>query len=276
MLKIKPFVKWAGGKSQLLESLMKNITFPYDTYYEPFVGGGALLFAMQPKKAVISDINKQLINAYRQLKNDADAVIREIDAIEKNPCDKDYYLKIRDAYNAKIARNELDAECAGLMIWINKHCFNGLYRVNSKGLFNVPYNNNVKANSMDRRNLIAIGRYLASNDVDIRLSDFEETCSSATENDFVYFDSPYIPESETANFTDYTKDGFAYEDHVRLSNLYRKLDSYGVKILLSNNDVPLSRKLYSGFTVRSLAVHRNINSAGSKRHGREILVKNYT
>lgn len=139
-----PFVKWAGGKGQLLEKLKNRLPDSFKTYYEPFVGGGALLLEIKPQKAVINDINEQLINAYRQLKAEPRDVIRAVRRIEETPCDKDFYLAMRERYNEKIAKGELDAECAGLMIWINKHCFNGLYRVNRKGLFNVPYNNSIR------------------------------------------------------------------------------------------------------------------------------------
>ena len=150
-------------------------------------------------------------------------------------------------YNEKITNNELDVECAALMIWINKHCFNGLYRVNNKGLFNVPYNNKQTGKSMDEVNLVNIGYYLSENKIDIRCQDFEELCEECKAGDFVYFDSPYLPESETAYFTDYTKDGFGKEDHERLAKLYRLLDSKGVMVMLSNNNVPLAHQLYEGF-----------------------------
>lgn len=133
--KTEPFVKWAGGKRQLLESRMPDI---YNRYYEPFAGGGALLLDVQPANAVINDTNGQLLNVYRQLKVNPETVIVAVGELDKVACDKERYYLVRDRYNEKIQAQELDAECAALMIWINKHCFNGLYRVNSKGLFNVP------------------------------------------------------------------------------------------------------------------------------------------
>ncbi len=273
--KMGPFVKWAGGKTQLLEKLHDRVPNSYSTYYEPFIGGGALLWHEKPRKAVISDVNEQLINLYQQLQIDPRSVIRAVGRIDEGPCDKDYYLKMRDAYNAKIRNHELDAECAGLMIWINKHCFNGLYRVNSKGLFNVPYNNKQTGKSIDEANLMSIGFYLANSDVSILCQDFEETCEDVKKGDFVYFDSPYIPVSETADFTDYTKDGFSYDDHVRLAKLYRRLDSIGAKVMLSNHDVPLVYELYEGFKIESVEVKRFINSDASKREGKEVIITNY-
>ncbi len=273
--KTSPFVKWAGGKTQLLEQLKSRLPDTYETFYEPFIGGGALLFSIQPKKAIINDSNEQLINVFKQLKYNTDSVINIVKDFNSKTCDKDYYLQLRERYNKKIASNELDAECAALMIWINKHCFNGLYRVNSKGLFNVPYNNATNAKTISEENLINIGRYLTENNVKIRLGDFEAACFDCSKGDFVYLDSPYIPVSKTAYFTDYTKDGFIYEDHKRLSELFRTLDKKGVKVMLSNNDVPLVYELYDGFSIENVDVRRNINSNANKRTGKEVIITNY-
>lgn len=273
--KMGPFVKWAGGKKQLLGKLWERTPNKFDTYYEPFIGGGAVLFELKPDKAVINDVNEQLMNVYMQLKADPRAVIRAVNRIDEQVCNKEFYLKMREQYNQKIQRHELDAECAGMMIWINKHCFNGLYRVNNKGLFNVPYNNKELGKSIDEANLMSIGYYLQEADVDIRCEDFEKTCERVKENDFVYFDSPYIPVSATASFTDYTKDGFTYDDHVRLAELFKKLDSKGVKVMLSNHNVDLVYELYDGFNIEPVDVKRNINSDASKRVGKEVIIRNY-
>lgn len=273
--KIGPFVKWAGGKKQLLDRLKARLPKSYETYYEPFIGGGALLLDVQPSRAVINDTNEQLLNVYRQLKVDAEAVINAVNILDAEPCDKDKYLEMRESYNKKIAANELDAQCAALMIWTNKHCFNGLYRVNSKGLFNVPYNNKTGGVSIDADNLRNIGIFFRNNDIDIRQGDFELACSDISSGDFVYFDSPYIPISETANFTDYTKDGFSLEDHRRLAGLFRRLDSIGAKVMLSNHNVPLAHKLYDGFEIETVDVRRAINRDASKRVGKEVIVTNY-
>lgn len=270
-----PFVKWAGGKKQLLDRLEARMPAVYGRYYEPFIGGGALLLDVQPERAVINDTNEQLLNVYRQLKLDAEAVIRAVNALDAHPCDGRRYMAIRGKYNEKIEAHALDAECAALMIWLNKHCFNGLYRVNSKGLFNVPYNNRAGGVSMDAANLRNIGLYLRSRDVEIRWGDFEDACADAAPGDFVYFDPPYVPVSETAKFTDYTKDGFSLEDHKRLAALYKKLAAHGVKVMLSNHNVPLVHELYRGFTVEEVDVRRSINKDASKRSGREVIIMNY-
>lgn len=273
--KAKPFVKWAGGKAQLLRQLRERMPESYGTYYEPFVGGGALLLDVQPEAAVICDTNLQLLNVYRQLGTDAEPVIAAVRRLDAELCDRDRYLAIRSRYNDKIAGKEQDAECAALFIWLNKHCYNGLYRVNARGYFNVPYNNRVEGSSISEENLRNIGRYLRSGRVDIRLEDFEEGCRDVKEGDFVYFDSPYVPESATAYFTDYTKEGFTMEDHRRLAELFRRLDSLGAKLMLSNQDAPLVRELYQGYNVQTVAVRRSINSDATKRVGREVLITNY-
>ena len=270
-----PFVKWAGGKKQLLGKLDNRIPENFNTYFEPFVGGGALFFHLHPERAVINDSNLQLINAFRWLRADADAVISKINLYDKGGSTKEQYLMMRDRYNAKITAGELDAECAALMIWINKHCFNGLYRVNSKGLFNVPFNNRTTGPSINSENLLNISRYLNENRIEIRLEDFESACADARPGDFIYFDSPYIPASRTARFTDYTKDGFTPADHRRLAALYRTLDRRGVQLMLSNNNVPLVRELYAGFKIEEISARRSINSDATKRVGSEVIITNY-
>lgn len=274
-LAIKPCVKWAGGKRQLLGQLKAHLPKSYGRYYEPFIGGGALLFDIQPDKAVINDINEQLLNVYIRLKTDAEAVINAANLLDTVPCNIKQYMAVRTIYNDKITAKELDAECAALMIWINKHCFNGLYRVNSKGMFNVPYNNRIGGPTIDADNLRNIGIYFRDNDIDVRHGDFGTACSDVAPGDFVYFDSPYVPESKTANFTNYAKSGFSLEDHERLANLYKHLNAIGAKVMLSNNNVPLIHDLYGEFTIATVDVRRAINSDASKRTGKEVIITNY-
>lgn len=273
--KISPFVKWAGGKKQLLGHLKKRMPESYNRYFEPFIGGGALLLDIQPRRAVINDINEQLLNVYYQLKFDAEAVIKVLSSFDSVECDKEHYVFMREWYNKKIAEHVLDKECAALTIWINKHCFNGLYRVNSKGLFNVPYNNKVDGGSMSEENLRSIGSYLNTYEIKILNGDFEAACADVQPGDFVYFDPPYIPISKTANFTDYTKDGFGYNDHLRLASLFRRLDIAGVKVMLSNHNVDLVYELYDGFRIEGIEVKRSINRDASKRMGKEVIITNY-
>ncbi len=274
-LSIGPFVKWAGGKTQLLDRLEARFPDCYGRYYEPFIGGGALFLDVQPRRAVINDVNEQLLNVYKQLKYNSEEVITAINELDSVPCDKKLYLENRNKYNEKILSHILDVECAALMIWLNKHCFNGLYRVNSKGLFNVPFNNRVNGSSIDESNIRNIGSFLNKCDVDIRQGDFEEACNDVSAGDFVYFDSPYVPVSETAYFTDYTKSGFSIEDHYRLSKLFKRLSENGVNVMLSNHSVPLVYELYKGFKIEEVEVRRAINSDASKRSGKEVIITNY-
>lgn len=272
---LTPFVKWAGGKKQLISKLNEKMPKNFNKYYEPFIGGGALFLYIKPHNAVINDVNLQLLNIYKHLKIDAQTIINEVNSLDNQNRNKDFYLKMREKYNNKIKNNELDFECASLMIWINKHCFNGLYRVNQKGLFNVPYNNRISGRSIDEENLRAIGNFLNNNNIEIREGDFEKACIDVQKGDFVYFDSPYVPINKTSNFTDYTKDGFSYEDHCRLANLFRKLDSKGVKLMLSNHNVDLIYDLYKDFNIEVVDVRRAINCDASKRVGKEVVITNY-
>ncbi|WP_337527578.1 DNA adenine methylase [Anaerotignum faecicola] len=273
--KMSPFLKWAGGKTQLLEPIAARIPETYNRYFEPFIGGGAVFLSLAPSQAFINDINRQLINLYRQIKENPDAVIKIVNTLDAKPCNKEFYYTIREHFNKKISSNSFDAECAAFMIWLNKHCYNGLYRVNKKGLFNVPYNNKVNGKSIDENNLRTISSYLQKSDVTINCLDFEAFCQDVRSGDFVYFDSPYIPESATANFTSYTTNGFSFTDHERLAALFKYLDKIGAKLLLSNNDVPFVHHLYSGYHIQPLDVKRMINRNGAKRTGKEVLVTNY-
>ena len=187
--KLSPVLKWAGGKTQLLETIHARMPRTYKTYFEPFIGGGAVVLSVCPQRAVINDNNEQLVNLYTQLKYASDLLIQLVSDFDSRDCDKNFYLSMRERYNKKISTHDLDTECAALMIWINKHCFNGLYRVNGRGLFNVPYNNKVTGKSIDHENIAAIGEYLRSADISISCSDFEESCSTVCAGDFVYFDN---------------------------------------------------------------------------------------
>jgi len=270
---MQPFVKWAGGKRQLLDELNKRIPDSYNNYYEPFIGGGAFLFAAEFHNAHINDINKQLVNIYQIIKTDHQELKKLIFDFDAVICDKAYFYEMRDKFNDKIKNNILDVECAALFIWLNKHCFNGLYRVNKKGLFNVPWNNKEIGKSIDEDNIDEIHSFLQ--DVSISNMDFEEFCKNVKAGDFVYFDSPYVPESKTADFTSYTKDGFTYDDHVRLAKLFKELDKRGAKLMLSNNNVDLVFELYDGYIIEEVDARRAINSDASKRKGKEVIIRNY-
>lgn len=271
---MRPFIKWAGGKTQLLNVIKLLMPESYGTYYEPFLGGGALLLDILPKVAYVNDINSELINVYNQIKSDPKAVgtfLGGLDMIHNNHADpKEFYTKIRTQYNNDLGAGT--AEQAAKFIYLNKHCFNGLYRVNSKGEFNVPFNGKVTGlsclTSQLEETAAAIRRY------SFTAVDFEEVCRTAKAGDFVFFDSPYAPLTPTS-FTDYTKEGFAYEDHVRLAALFKQLTARGVYCLLTNHNTELIRKLYADFKYVVVSVNRNINSDADNRSGEEVIILNY-
>jgi DNA adenine methylase len=272
---IMPFVKWAGGKRQLLTQIRDRMPEKFNLYYEPFVGGGAVTFELMTKEAIINDINESLINAYRQIRNNVEEFISFINRLDgKMPEDgKGYYYSLREHYNQKLIKNELDAELAALLVFINKHCFNGLYRVNGKGLFNVPYNNS-RTSSIDEASIREISNYLKK--ITILDGDFEVACENAGEKDFIFFDSPYAPLNPTS-FESYTKEGFDVESHNRLAELYDELTERGCFCMLTNHNTDFIYELYGnkGYKIDVVSVKRFINSDASKRSGEEVIIYNY-
>lgn len=281
-LNISPFVKWAGGKRQLLEDINKRMPKNYNRYYEPFVGGGAVLFYLQPKDAIINDINKALMNAYRQIKKSPIELIKAIEELDGNiPEDgKAYYYDIRQRFNDKLIQEDYDIELAAMFIFINKHCFNGLYRVNGKGLFNVPYNNSRQA-SYNAENIMEISKYLKN--VTILDGDFEYACKSAKEGDFIFFDSPYAP-LNPSTFESYTKEGFDKDSHIRLAELFKKMTIKGCHCMLTNHNTEFINELYNNIFednskykiyIDIVSVKRMINSDANNRKGEEVIIYNY-
>lgn len=263
-----PFVKWVGGKKQLFEKIKERLPETFNNYYEPFIGGGAILFSLQPTNAHINDINKELINTYQQIKDNTEELITLIHSLDSEECNNVYYKFIREKYNEKIKTNTLDVECAAYFIYLNKHCFNGIYRVNNKGLFNVPKNTKISGSSIRDDNIRNISEYLQT--VSISNMDFEEFCKDIKQNDFVYIDSPYI-----STFDSYTKDNFSLEDHQRLARLFKELDSIGAYLMLSNSNVPMVYELYKDYNIEIVNVSRSINRIGSERRGQEVIIRNY-
>lgn len=272
---LSPFLKWAGGKRQLLDKIIDRMPKSFNNYYEPFIGGGALLFELQPAKAVINDINASLINAYITIAEKPFEFISAVTELDSQiPEDgKAYYYSLRERYNNKLVKTEYDTELAALFVFLNKHCFNGLYRVNAKGLFNVPYNNS-KRESINNESIIAISEYLKN--VKIMQGDFEKACNDAQRGDFVFFDSPYAPLNPTS-FESYTKEGFDIESHKRLANLFEKLTDKGCYCILTNHNTEFINDLYGnkGYKMDVVSVKRMINSNASKRVGEEVIIYNY-
>lgn len=272
---IAPFVKWAGGKRQLIPQIRERMPEQFNNYYEPFVGGGAVIFELLPENAVINDINRALINAYQMICEYPQAFLLEINRLDTEMWEdgKAYYYSLREHYNDKLMKGEFDVELAALFVFINKHCFNGLYRVNGKGLFNVPYNNS-RRSSVDEKSIMEISEFLK--DVTIISGDFEAACEGAGAGDFVFIDSPYAPLNPTS-FESYTKEGFDIESHRRLANLFDELTARGCYCMLTNHNTELINELYGnkGYTIDVVSVKRMINSDASNRVGEEVIICNY-
>nr|AIF09478.1 DNA adenine methylase (dam) [uncultured marine thaumarchaeote KM3_37_D10] len=274
----KPFVKWAGGKRQLLAELEKNFPKQFGTYFEPFLGGGAVLFDLLAKKpnikCSVSDLNSDLVLAYVTIRDKLGRLIESLENHSKN------YHKDSTNYYYEVRKQEPKSqiEKVSRLLFLNKTCFNGLYRVNSKGKFNVPLGRYTNPNIVNRENLITASKFLQSEKIKISCRDFESILKDAKKGDFVYFDPPYQPVSDTANFTSYTHRDFTEDDLQRLADLANQLNSKGAHVLLSNSNTKIVKKIFSSkkWKVKEIAVNRAINSNSQKRTGhKEILIKNY-
>jgi DNA adenine methylase len=276
-----PFVKWAGGKTQLLPELEMYIPDNFTRYFEPFLGGGAFFFYLVSSKqlnftAYLSDINKELINAYRVIKDDVEALIESLKIHEKkykaNP--NEYYYKLR----AQEVKSLTDVESAARFITLNKTCYNGLYRVNKEGIFNVPIGRYKNPLICDSKNLRNISIALRHTNAHLSVNDYQEALELAGEGDFVYLDPPYKPTSITASFTSYTNGGFRDQNQIGLHETFKKLDGKGCKVMLSNSDTPFIRELYGDFKEYTNQVNamRAINCKAKMRTGHtELLIRNY-
>lgn len=277
MLKAKPFVKWAGGKRQIIDKLLKLIPDEFNTYYEPFVGGGALLFELSPKKAVINDSNKELMNVYKTIADDKgyEETLKLLNTYEKKH-DESFFYKIRnlDKDQKKFAKLS-NVEHAARTVYLNKSCFNGLYRVNRKGEFNVPFNKKLKVNTYDGQNMTLAYVYFQTNDIKMLSCDFEEAVKDAKKGDFIYFDPPYDSENSDT-FNSYTEIGFGKDEQIRLAKVYKDLSDRGCYVMLSNHNTTLINELYQDFNIHVVTAKRNINSKGTKRGKvEEVIITNY-
>ena len=270
---IKPFLKWAGGKRQLMKELIKYMPKQYNTYYEPFLGGGALLFELQPKKAIVNDSNSELINCYSMIKYALNDLIEELKQYKN---DEDYYYQVRKWDRQKDYNSRTSIEKAARIIFLNKTCYNGLFRVNSQGQFNVPFGRYKKPNILDEAVLKAVSQYLNKVDVKLINTDFAEAVKTAKKNDFIYFDPPYDPVSNTASFTGYDVNGFNRDQQKRLKEVVDDLTDRGCKVMLSNSYTDFIDNLYQDYTQVKVSATRAINSNAVKR-GKvdEIIVINY-
>ena len=276
MLKGKPFVKWAGGKRQIMQEIKKYLPDKYNIYYEPFVGGGAVFFELAPKKAVLNDYNRELMNVFECIKDEVkfEKMCSELNHHEANHSEK-YYYELRDKDRDKTKFNKMaDYKRAARTIYLNKACFNGLYRVNAKNEFNVPFGKKNKVNTYGGQNLGIVHCILNFNDIKLLSCDFEEAVKSAKKGDFIYFVPPY--DSDTSTFNSYTEDGFGKEEQKRLAKLFKKLDEKGCYLMLSNHNTKLVNELYGKFNIHVITAKRNISANGKKRGKiEEVIITNY-
>lgn len=270
---VGPFLKWAGGKSQLLKEIVPLIPAHFENYFEPFLGGAALLFHLldhRPSlKAYISDSNNELINCYLNVQSSVEEVI---EGLKKHRNDKHYFYKIRSQDTKRL----MPAERAARLIYLNKTCFNGLYRVNRSGQFNVPFGKYKNPRIVDEEKLRSVSKILRRGRIDISCLDFEPALKRARAGDFVYLDPPYQPLSSTSKFTSYTKSNFDEAAQIRLAAVFQNLDARGVFVLLSNSNSEFVRKLYSDYKSQEVLAARAINCNGNGR-GRigELLIRNF-
>jgi DNA adenine methylase len=274
----KPFVKWAGGKRQLLPEIEKHLPEKFGSYFEPFLGGGALLFHLlsenQNLRGHVSDLNSDLVLAYVTIRDRIDDLLKSLEKHSKNyfSNSKTYYYSVRES-NPKS-----QVEKVSRLLFLNRTCFNGLFRVNSKGKFNVPLGRYSNPNIIQEDNLRMVNRFLNNNKISIKCQDFATTVESVKKGDFVYFDPPYQPVSRTANFTSYTNTNFGFNDLERLAMVSNQLAKNGAKILLSNSSSKKVLDLFSKkvWTIKKIEANRAINSNSKKRTGHfELLIKNY-
>lgn len=283
-VKAKPFVKWVGGKRQMLEQYQKYFPKNFNTYHEPMVGGGAVFFHLQPEKAVVNDKNKILVILYEAIRDNVDEVISRLKELKKKHSKEFYHEILRPNFN-EIKTSYLEApkeeipeedkiELSANFIYLNKTCFNGLYRVNQSGEFNVPCGKYKNPTICDEENLRNVNAMLQETKVFNK--DFRKVVEIAEEDDFVYFDPPYDPVSDTADFTDYTKNGFGRKDQEDLADTFSDLSDRGVKVMLSNSNTDFINDLYSEFNINEVEANRYVNCKSDGRGKvKEVVITNY-
>lgn len=272
---VSPILKWVGGKRQLLSEI-RGLIPEYTTYYEPFIGGGAVLFDRQPERAVINDSNEELINVYRVIKDSPDQLIGHLSAHRENNCEEYFYRVRAMDRDAAVFREMTAAERAARIIYLNKTCYNGLFRVNSAGEFNAPWGRYKNPNILNEAAIRAISGYLNSAKVVIKCGDYREALKGIRKGAFVYFDPPYMPISASSSFTGYTAMGFREEEQVALKEQCDLLNQKGVKFLLSNSSCKFIEDLYQGYVITKVGAKRAVNADPSKRGAvEEVLVRNY-
>jgi len=272
---VVPFLKWVGGKRQLVPEIRKLLPrgLPARPYYEPFIGGGALFFALQPKKAVISDYNEELINVYRVIKEHPKELIEDL---KKHKNTSSYFYELRSIDRLPAFHEYSDIQRASRIIYLNKTCYNGLYRVNAAGEFNTPFGRYKNPNIVNEPTIKAVSKYLKNNNIQILNADYETVLTDIPSNSFVYLDPPYHPVSESSNFTGYVQGGWTEKDQLRLRNVCDSLSERNIKFLLSNSAADFIKEIYANYHIEIVKANRAINSDSTKRgEVDELLIRNY-
>lgn len=261
--RIKPFLKWAGGKTQLISELSEHIPLVYNKYIEPFIGGGAFFFFINPSISVISDSNEELIITYKEVRDNVENIIHILETYKN---EESFFYKIRELSTSTLS----ETERAARLIYLNKTCFNGLYRVNKKGQYNVPYGK--RSTEFLNRNLLRDSSEFLQH-TDIVHSDYLNTLKKyAEKNDFIFLDPPYYPVGKFSDFKRYTKEFFYHEDHIKLKNEFDRLVALGCNVILTNSDHPFILELYKDYEIRIIDTKRLISSNPETRTGKDIMV----
>lgn len=270
---IHPIVKWAGGKRQLLPELIKRAPNKFENYYEPFLGGGAMFFELQPKTAYLNDVNNELINTYKVIQNNVEELIENL---KQHKNDKDYFYSMRQVDRTGELEEWNDVQRASRFLFLNKTCYNGLYRVNQKGQFNTPFGRYKNPKILNEPLLIRLNQYFNNNEIFFTSQDYKDTLSKVSKGDFVYLDPPYVPLNATSYFTSYTDVGFDLKDQEDLKEICDLLTSKGAKFMHSNSNTPIINNLYKDYNIDIVQANRAINSKGKGRGAvEEVIITNY-
>lgn len=271
---VTPVLKWVGGKRQLLDTLRPLLPKTISKYCEPFIGGGAMLFDLQPKKALVNDINSDLILVYTVIRDSVDELIQRLERFENT---SEAFYAVRD-WDRDHERYEAlsDVERAARIIYLNKTCYNGLYRVNNAGEFNSPFGNYKNPNIVNAPVLRAVNAYFNAAEITFSTVDYAELLQNVRRGTFVYLDPPYDPVSDTSSFTGYARGGFTRDDQIRLRECCDELNRRGVRFMLSNSATDFIREQYAAYNITTVQAKRAINSVASKRGDvDEVVVRNY-
>ncbi|MGX9340693.1 DNA adenine methylase [Mycoplasma sp. 4044] len=273
--KLQPIIKWVGGKRQLLPEISRLVPKKFNNYIEPFIGGAAVLLELMPKQALINDLNESLIKTYKCVKDKPEELI-ELLKEHKKLNSKEYFYLVRSQDRDPNYKEWNDLLKASRLIYLNKTCFNGLFRVNQAGFFNTPYGAYKNPNIVNEEAIRNLSNYFNKNKIIFMSGDYKEVLKKAKKDDFVYLDPPYMPVSSSASFTGYTENGFSKEQQVELKKECDKLNKKGVKFLLSNSEHEFIKELYKDYKITIVTAKRTINSDAAKRGNvNEVLVRNY-